>query len=153
MREEIKEVPNQREVSTKRKWLGDLFTGNRMMTLHKALAMYKEVFHYFSSETSPSIETVRRAVLEQQGQRHGVIEYFKRVTDPVQQLDLDGMVQNPDEFHIPAYCPFSKPIERGLSNVNHFIRKFIVEFLHDDPMLVIRKAFEDYWSTRPLRCG
>ncbi len=64
MREEIKEVPNQREVSTKRKWLGDLFTGNRMMTLHKALAMYKEVFHYFSSETSPSIETVRRAVVE-----------------------------------------------------------------------------------------
>ncbi len=52
----------------KEMWLGDLFTGNRMMTLHKALDMYKEVFHYFSLETSPSIETVRRAVLEQQGQ-------------------------------------------------------------------------------------
>ncbi len=59
-------------------------------------------------------------------------------------IRLDGMVQNPDEFHIPAYCPFSKPIERGLSNVNHFIRKFIVEFLYDDPILVIRKAFEEY---------
>ncbi len=98
-----------------------------MMTLHKALDMYKEVVYYLSLETSPSIETVRRAVVEQQGQRHGVIEYLKRVADPVQQLDLDGMVQNADESHIPAYCPFFKPIERGFSNVNHFIRKFIVD--------------------------